>query len=440
VLPESSSGKSRMASQASKSKSLYIQVVIGVVAGALLGHFWPAVGVEMQPFGEGFIKLVRMIIAPIIFVTVVVGIAKLSDAKAVGRIGLKAVIYFELMTTVAMLLGLIVGHVVRPGEGLNISVASLDGSQVAKYANAPHVGPVEFIMNIIPDTVVGAFAKGDILPVLLFAVLFGLGLAGMGERGKMVAHVLDEAGGALFGVINIIMRLAPLGAFGAMAFTIGRYGIGTLVQLGMLMLCFYATCAIFVFVVMGIVARAFGFSIFKIVRYVKEEFLIVLGTSSSEAAMPTLMAKLEELGCGRSLVGMTVPLGYAFNLDGSSIYFTMAITFIAQALNIPLSWGDYILILAVLLLTSKGAAAVTGGGFITLAATLATLHGKVPVEGIVLILGVDRFMSEARAITNLFGNTVATIVVARWEGTLDVARAHRVLDGEDAPMLAAAAE
>jgi aerobic C4-dicarboxylate transport protein len=428
-----------MASQASKSKSLYIQVVIGVVAGALLGHFWPAIGVLMQPFGEGFIKLVRMIIAPIIFVTVVVGIAKLSDSKAVGRIGLKAITYFELMTTLAMLLGLIVGHVVRPGEGLNISVASLDGSQVAKYANAPHQGPVDFIMNIIPDTVVGAFAKGDILPVLLFAVLFGLGLSGMGERGKMVAHVLDEAGGALFGVINIIMRLAPLGAFGAMAFTIGRYGIGTLVQLGMLMLCFYVTCLLFIFVVMGIVARAFGFSIFKIVRYVKEEFLIVLGTSSSEAAMPTLMAKLEELGCGRSLVGMTVPLGYAFNLDGSSIYFTMAITFIAQALNIPLSWGDYILILAVLLLTSKGAAAVTGGGFITLAATLATLHGKVPVEGIVLILGVDRFMSEARAITNLFGNTVATIVVARWEGTLDVARAHRVLDGEDVPPLLTAA-
>jgi aerobic C4-dicarboxylate transport protein len=429
-----------MASQASKSKSLYIQVIIGVVAGALLGQFWPQLAVQMQPFGEGFIKLVRMIIAPIIFVTVVVGIAKLSDAKEVGRIGLKAIIYFEVMTTVAMLIGLIVGHVVRPGEGLNISVASLDGSAVSKYTHAPHVGPVEFIMNIIPDTVVGAFAKGDILPVLLFAVLFGLGLSRMGERGRTVVHVLDEAGGALFGVINIIMRLAPLGAFGAMAFTIGRYGIGTLVQLGMLMLCFYATCVIFVFPVMGIVARAFGFSIFKIVRYVKEEFLIVLGTSSSEAAMPTLMEKLEALGCGKSLVGLTVPLGYAFNLDGSSIYFTMAITFIAQALNIPLSWGDYILILGVLLLTSKGAATVTGGGFITLAATLATMGGKIPVEGMVLILGVDRFMSEARAITNLFGNTVATIVVARWEGTLDVARAHRVLDGEDVPMLAAPAE
>jgi aerobic C4-dicarboxylate transport protein len=418
---------------------LYIQVVIGVIAGALLGQFWPQFAVQMQPFGEGFIKLVRMIIAPIIFVTVVVGIAKLSDAKEVGRIGLKAIIYFEVMTTLAMIVGLIVGHVVRPGAGLNIAVSSLDKGSVAKYANAPHVGPVEFIMNIIPDTVVGAFAKGDILPVLLFAVLFGLGLSRLGERGKVVTHVLDEAGGALFAVINIIMRLAPLGAFGAMAFTIGRYGIGTLVQLGLLMLCFYLTCAIFVVVVMGLVARIFGFSIFKILAYIKEEFLIVLGTSSSEAAMPTLMAKLEELGCGRSMVGLTVPLGYAFNLDGSSIYFTMAITFIAQALNIPLSIADYILILAVLLLTSKGAAAVTGGGFITLAATLATMGGKIPVEGMVLILGVDRFMSEARAIVNLFGNAVATIVVARWEGTLDVARAHRVLNGEDVPMLNPAA-
>jgi aerobic C4-dicarboxylate transport protein len=428
-----------MASTAGSSKSLYIQVVIGVIAGALLGQFWPQFAVQMQPFGEGFIKLVRMIIAPIIFVTVVVGIAKLSDAKEVGRIGLKAIIYFEVMTTLAMIVGLIVGHVVRPGAGLNIAVSSLDKGSVAKYANAPHVGPVEFIMNIIPDTVVGAFAKGDILPVLLFAVLFGLGLSRMGERGKMVTHVLDEAGGALFAVINIIMRLAPLGAFGAMAFTIGRYGIGTLVQLGMLMLCFYLTCAIFVVVVMGLVARIFGFSIFKILAYIKEEFLIVLGTSSSEAAMPTLMAKLEELGCGRSMVGLTVPLGYAFNLDGSSIYFTMAITFIAQALNIQLSIADYALILAVLLLTSKGAAAVTGGGFITLAATLATMGGKIPVEGMVLILGVDRFMSEARAIVNLFGNAVATIVVARWEGTLDVARAHRVLNGEDVPMLNPAA-
>jgi aerobic C4-dicarboxylate transport protein len=413
---------------AASSKSLYIQVIIGVVLGAVLGHFWPAIAVEMQPFGDGFIKLVRMIIAPIVFVTVVVGIAKLSDAKEVGRIGLKAIVYFEVMTTFAMFIGLVVGHVIRPGAGLHVDPATLDKSAVARYANAPHVGVTDFLLNIIPNTVVDAFARGEILQVLLFAVLFGFGLSRLGENGRQVVHFLDQAGAALFGVIAIIMRAAPLGAFGAMAFTIGRYGIGALAQLGMLMLCFYLTCAIFVFVVMGAVARLMGLNIFKIIRFVKEEFLIVLGTSSSEAAMPTLMAKLERLGCGQSLVGLTVPLGYAFNLDGSSIYFTMAIAFIAQALDIPLSWGDYLLILAVLLLTSKGAATVTGGGFITLAATLATMNGKVPVAGMVLVLGVDRFMSEARAITNLFGNTVATIFVAWWEGALDIQRLRMLLD------------
>ena len=416
-------------SRAAKSaKGLYIQVLIGVVAGAALGHFWPVLAVQMQPFGDAFIKLVRMIIAPIVFVTVVVGIAKLSDAREVGRIGIKAIVYFEVMTTIAMFIGLIVAHVIQPGAGLNINPATLDSKAVATYVNAPHQDVVTFLLNIIPTTVVDAFSKGEILQVLLFAVLFGLGLSRMGERAKFVVHFLDEAGGALFGVIGIIMRAAPLGAFGAMAFTIGKYGIGALAQLGFLMLCFYLTCAIFIFVGMGIVAALMGLNILKILRYVKEEFLIVLGTSSSEAAMPTLMEKLEALGCGKSLVGLTVPLGYAFNLDGSSIYFTMAIAFIAQALNIPLSWGDYLLILSVLLLTSKGAATVTGGGFITLAATLATMNGKVPVAGMVLVLGIDRFMSEARAITNLFGNTVATIFVAWWEGTLDVTKVRAILD------------
>jgi aerobic C4-dicarboxylate transport protein len=363
-----------------------------------------------------------------VFITVVVGIAKLADAKEVGRIGLKAIVYFEVMSTLAMFIGLVVAHVLQPGAGLNVDPHTLDSKAVAQYTNAPHQDVVSFLMNIIPNTVVDAFSKGEILQVLLFAVLFGLGLSRMGERGKNVVHVLDEAGGALFGVIGIIMRFAPLGAFGAMAFTIGRYGIGALAQLGFLMLCFYLTCIVFIFVAMGSVAALMGFNILKILRYVKEEFLIVLGTSSSEAAMPTLMEKLEALGCGKSLVGLTIPLGYAFNLDGSSIYFTMAIAFIAQALNIPLSWGDYLLILAVLMLTSKGAATVTGGGFITLAATLATMNGKVPVAGMVLILGIDRFMSEARAITNLFGNTVATMFVAWWEGTLDVRKAHAVLD------------
>jgi aerobic C4-dicarboxylate transport protein len=418
-----------MASTSARSaKGLYIQVLLGVVIGAALGHFLPAFAVLMQPFGDAFIKLVRMIIAPIIFVTVVVGIAKLTDAKEVGRIGVKAILYFEVLTTIAMFIGLIVAHVFQPGHGLNIDPATLDSKAVARYADAPHQEVVAFLLNIIPNTVVDAFSKGEILQVLLFAVLFGLGLSRMGERGKNVVLFLDEAGGALFGVIAIIMRFAPLGAFGAMAFTIGRYGIGALAQLGFLMLCFYLTCAIFIFVVMGGVAAAMGLNILKIMRFVKEEFLIVLGTSSSEAAMPTLMEKLELLGCGKSLVGLTVPLGYAFNLDGSSIYFTMAIAFIAQALNIALSWGDYLLILSVLLLTSKGAATVTGGGFITLAATLATMNGKVPVAGMVLVLGIDRFMSEARAITNLFGNTVATIFVAWWEGTLDVSKARLILD------------
>jgi aerobic C4-dicarboxylate transport protein len=359
----------------------------------------------------------------------VVGIAKLSDAKEVGRIGIKAIIYFEIMTTLAMFLGLIVAHVFEPGVGLNINPATLDSRAVSKYADAPHQDVVGFLLNIIPNTVFDAFTKGEILQVLLFAVLFGLGLSRLsGDHGKAIVHVLDEAGSALFGVIAIIMRVAPLGAFGAMSFTIGKYGIGALTQLGFLMLCFYLTCIIFIFVGMGLVSAIMGLNIFKIVRFIKEEFMIVLGTSSSEAAMPTLMKKLELLGCGKSLVGLTVPLGYAFNLDGSSIYFTMAIGFIAQALNIQLSWGDYLLILAVLLLTSKGAAAVTGGGFITLAATLATMNGKVPVAGMVLVLGIDRFMSEARAITNLFGNTVATIFVAWWEGTLDTKHAKAVLD------------
>ncbi len=422
--------------QAHQSKSLYIQVLIAIVLGVVLGHFYPAFAVQMQPFGDGFVKLVRMMIAPIIFITVVVGIGKLTNTAEVGRIGLKAIVYFEVLTTVAMLIGLIVGHVVQPGAGLNVDPNTLDRARVATYTNAPHVGVADFLLNIIPDTIVGAFAKGDILPVLFFAVLFGLGLARMGEHGKLVVKFLDDAGAALFGVIGLIMRVAPLGAFGAMSFTIGRYGIGALAQLGILMLCFYITCALFVLIVMSLVMRVTGLRLWPLIRYIRDEFFIVLGTSSSEAALPTLMKKLENLGCARPLVGLVIPLGYAFNLDGTSIYFTMAITFIAQALNIPLSWGDYALILAVLLLTSKGAAAVTGGGFITLAATLATLNGKVPVAGIVLVLAIDRFMSEARAITNLFGNSVATVFIAWWEGQLDIERARRVLNSEEVPEIA----
>ena len=414
--------------QVQHSKSLYIQVLVAIALGVVLGHFWPQVAVLMEPFGTGFVKLVKMMIAPIIFITVVVGIGKLTDTTAVGRIGLKAIIYFEIMTTLAMLIGLAVGHFVAPGKGLNIDPATLDKSRVAAYANGSH-SVQDFLLNIIPDSVVGAFAKGDILPVLFFSLLFGIGLAGMGERGKNVVHFLDEAGAALFRVIGIIMKVAPLGAFGAMSFTIGRYGIGALTQLGFLMLAFYITCALFIFVIMDIVMRMTGLRLWPLLRYLREEFFIVLGTSSSEAALPSLMAKLERLGCNRPLVGLVVPLGYAFNLDGTSIYFTMAIAFIAQALNIDLGAWDYVIILSVLLLTSKGAAAITGGGFITLAATLATLSGKVPVAGIVLVLAIDRFMSEARAITNLFGNAVATVFVAWWEGELDLERARRALSG-----------
>jgi aerobic C4-dicarboxylate transport protein len=416
------------------SKWLYIQVLIAIVVGALLGVLAPDFAIKMQPFGDGFVKLVKMMIAPIIFITVVVGIGKLTDTAEVGRIGLKAIVYFELMTTIAMVIGLIVGHIIEPGTGMNVDPATLDSKAVAQYTTAPHLGVADFLLNIIPDTIVGAFAKGDILPVLFFAVLFGVGVSHIGERGKTMLHVLEEVNHALFAVISIIMRVAPLGAFGAMAFTVGKYGISALANLGVLMVCFYLTCVLFVFIVMAAVMRITGLRLWPLLRYLKEEFFIVLGTSSSEAALPSLMAKLEGLGCARPLVGLVVPLGYAFNLDGTSIYFTMAITFIAQALNIPLTWGDYTLILAVLLLTSKGAAAVTGGGFITLAATLSTLNGKVPVTGIVLVLAIDRFMSEARAITNLFGNSVATVFVAWWEGQLDVTHARRVLAQEVVPV------
>lgn len=412
------------------SQWLYLQVLAAVVIGALLGQVAPDLAVRMQPFGEGFVKLVRMMIAPIIFITVVVGIGKLRDTASVGRIGLRALVYFEVMTTIAMLIGLLVGHVVAPGAGVHADPAALNAGAARQYVEAPHQNVASFLLAIIPDTVVGAFTHGDILPVLFFAVLFGIGVARLGEQGQSVIHVLDEAGAALFQVIRIIMYVAPLGAFGAMAFAIGKFGIATLLSLGALMACFYATCLLFIFGPMLLVMALGGLSLPRLLVYLREEFLIVLGTSSSEAALPSLMAKLERLGCARPLVGLVVPLGYAFNLDGTSIYFTMAITFIAQALGIPLSWGDYALILGVLLLTSKGAAAVTGGGFITLAATLSTLDGKVPVAGIVLVLAIDRFMSEARAITNLFGNAVATIVIAWWEGQLDVDRARRVLAGE----------
>lgn len=400
-------------------KKLYVQVLIAIVLGALLGHFAPATGAAMKPLGDAFIKLVKMMIAPIVFATVVVGIAKMGDMKEVGRVGLKALLYFEAVTTLALVIGLVVANLFRPGDGINADPSTLDASAVASYAtNAKSMSFVDFILKCIPESVGGAFASGEILPVLLFAVLFGLALSKMGHTGKSLVNLIDQASHAFFGVISIIMRVAPIGAFGAMAFTIGQYGLHSLVSLGKLMACVYVTCALFVFGVLGLIARLSGFSLWRFLRYIRDELVIVLGTSSSEAALPRLMAKLENAGCATPVVGLVVPTGYSFNLDGTSIYLTMAALFVAQATNTQLSLGQELSILAMLLLTSKGAAAVTGGGFITLAATLSAT-GTIPVAGLTLLLGIDRFISEARAITNLIGNGVATIVIAKWENAVD---------------------
>src|SRR5688572_25061862 len=384
----------------------------------------------MRPLGDGFIKLVRMMIAPIIFSVVVVGIAKMGDLKAVGRIGVKALIYFEVISTLALVIGLVVVNVLKPGVGINADPASLDANAVGAYAKtAESLSTVDFLLNIIPATVVGAFANGEILQVLFFSVLFGLALLQLGEHGRPLVSFIDQFSQGLFRMIYMIMRLAPIGAFGAMAFTIGRFGIGSLLQLGQLMAGVYITCALFIFVVLGIICRVAGFSIWKFLKYIKEEILITVGTSSSEAVLPRMMARLEHLGCSKPVVGLVVPTGYSFNLDGTSIYMTMAAIFIAQATNSPLSFGEQIGLLGLAILTSKGSAAITGGGFVTLAATLAAFPA-VPVAGLALIVGIDRFMSEARAITNLIGNGVATVVVAKWEGALDVRRMTRILNGE----------
>ncbi|MGQ3074838.1 MAG: dicarboxylate/amino acid:cation symporter [Ferrovibrionaceae bacterium] len=423
-------------------KRLYAQVLFAIVVGVILGAVAPDLGTAVKPLGDAFIKLIKMMIAPIVFCTVVVGIAKMGDMKEVGRVGLKALLYFEVVTTLALVIGLVVVNVVQPGHGINADPAHLDTKAVASYAaGAKSLSTVDFLVNIIPTTFVDAFAKGEILQVLLLAVLFGLVLAKFGDKGKLLVNVIDQTSHVLFGIIGMIMYFAPLGAFGAMAFTIGKYGIGSLVQLGQLMASVYLTCFLFVVVVLGLIARATGFSLWKFIRYIKEELLIVLGTSSSESALPRMIAKLENLGCAKPVVGLVVPTGYSFNLDGTSIYLTMAAIFIAQATNVDLSLGQQLTILGVLLLTSKGAAAVTGGGFVTLAATLSTID-TLPVAGLALLLGIDRFMSEARAITNLIGNGVATIVVAKWEGALDPVRMTRVLDSEtvldaDAPEILA---
>ncbi len=409
---------------------LYVQVLCAIVIGVLLGYFYPSVGASMKPFGDAFIKLIKMLIAPIIFCTVVHGIASMEDMKKVGRVGLKAIVYFELMTTLALIVGLIIVNVWQPGVGMNVDPATLDTKAIAAYTTqAGEQSTLDFLMHIIPSTVVGAFAEGEILQVLLFAVLFAFALHFLGERGKPLLHLVDQVAHVFFGIVGIIMKVAPLGAFGAMAFTIGKYGLGTLLSLGKLMAGVYATCLLFIFVVLGAVCWIVGFSILKFIRYIKEELLIVLGTSSSESVLPRMIAKMEILGCDKSVVGLVIPTGYSFNLDGTCIYLTMAAVFLAQATNTELTFTHQLGLIAVLLLTSKGAAGVTGSGFIVLAATLASL-GTVPVASIALILGVDRFMSEARALTNLIGNGVATMVVARWENALDMARMRRHLDQE----------
>ena len=411
---------------------LYVQVLTGIALGVGLGHFWPGTGAAMRPLGDGFIRLIRMIIAPIVFSTVVVGIAKMGDMKNVGRIGIRALLYFEAVSTIALVIGLVVVNVLKPGAGINADPATLDAKAIATFtSSAQHLSTVDFLLNIIPTTVVDAFAKGDILQVLFFSVLFGLALLHLGAAGRALVGIIDDLSQALFRVVGLIMRAAPFGAFGAMSFTIGQYGIGTLFSLGKLMAAFYATCLLFIIVVLGGIATWTGFSLFKFIKYIKEEILIVLGTSSSESVLPRMMAKLEHLGCAKSVVGLVIPTGYSFNLDGTSIYMTMAAIFIAQATNTPLTVSQQFGILAILLLTSKGAAAVTGGGFVTLAATLSAIP-TIPVAGLALIIGVDRFMSEARAITNLIGNGVGTVVIANWDGALNKRRLKRVLNGETA--------
>ncbi|MEO8678733.1 MAG: C4-dicarboxylate transporter DctA [Vicinamibacterales bacterium] len=412
--------------------NLYIQVLAGIALGVLFGLVSPEQAVAMKPLGDGFIKIVRMLIAPVVFTTVVVGIAQMGAMKEVGRIGLRALVYFEAISTVALAIGLIVVNLLKPGEGIKFDPLTADVQSVSAYATASkQLAPVDFILHIIPDTMVSAFSQGEVVQVLLISILFGIALLRLGRPVRPLVDTFAMLSHALFDIVSLVMRLAPLGAFGSMAFTVGRYGIGTLLSLGKLMAGVYITCAFFIFVVLGAVAAVVGFSLWKFLRYIGEEILIVLGTSSSETALPRLMGKLERLGCSKPVVGLVVPTGYSFNLDGTSIYMTMAAMFLAQACGVHMSISQQLGLLAMLMLTSKGAAAVTGGGFITLAATLAAFP-SIPIAALTLLIGVDRFMSEARSITNLIGNGVATLAVARWDGALDVERVGRILDGEPA--------
>ena len=408
-------------------KSLYVQVLIAVALGVLVGWLWPSVGAALKPLGDGFIKLVKMIITPVIFLTVVTGIAGMRDLSAFGRIAAKALGYFIVVSTLALAVGLVVANVVQPGAGLNVDPATLDTSKVASYVTKAHETTLTgFLLNIIPDTMFSAFTSGEILQVLLVSILFGIALAMLGDRGDKLLDALRTITAVVFRVVRILMYAAPIGAFGAMAFTIGQYCIGTLANLAELIVTFYATSLLFVLVVLGLISWAAGFSIFALIRYIKDELLLVLGTSSSESAMPLLIEKLEAAGVPKPIVGLVVPAGYSFNLDGTNIYMSLAALFIAQATNTHLTLGQELLLMAVAILSSKGAAGVTGSGFIVLAATLSVVP-TIPLAGMALILGVDRFMSECRSLTNFVGNAVATIVVGRWEGAVDMERLRRVL-------------
>ncbi|OPG73515.1 C4-dicarboxylate transporter DctA [Pseudomonas ogarae] len=413
-------------SQSRWYSQLYVQVLIGIVIGAAIGYFVPDIGAKLQPFADGFIKLIKMLLAPIIFGTVVVGIAKMGNIKEVGRIGVKALIYFEILSTIALVVGLIVVNIVKPGVGMNINASALDGSSISKYSQvaSEQGGAIEFFLNIIPQTFIGAFSNGVMLQVILLSVLMGVALVQMGETSKPLINTLDLFLQGLFKIVAMVMRLAPLGAGAGMAFTIGKYGIGTLLSLGQLLVALYLTTLIFIVVVLGAVARWSGMPLMQFLRYFKDEILITLGTCSTEAVLPRMMVKLEKLGCKKSVVGMVLPTGYTFNADGTCIYLTMAAIFIAQATNTPLTFVDQMILLGVFLLTSKGSAGVAGAGFVTLAATLTTIH-SIPLVGLVLLLGIDRFLNEARAVTNLIGNGIGTIAIAKWDNSFDVEACER---------------
>jgi aerobic C4-dicarboxylate transport protein len=408
-------------------KTLYVQVLIAIAIGVLLGYYYPSFATQLKPLGDAFIKLVKMMIAPVIFCTIVTGIAGMQDTKKVGRVGAKALLYFEVVTSIALIIGLVVVNLLKPGVGMNINPATLDVKAVEGYiTEGKSRSFADFMLHIIPDNIVSALSNSDLLQVLFFSVLLGFALSKIGEKGKPLLKGIKSLETSLFTVINMIMKVAPIGALGAMSFTIGKYGVGSLASLGQLMISFYITSIIFIVIVLGGILKMLGFNLFKLLGFIKEELLIVLGTSSSEAALPALMTKLEKIGCSEPVVGLVVPTGYSFNLAGTSIYLTMAAVFLAQATNTPMAIGEQIALLSVLLLTSKGAAGVTGSGFITLAATLPTV-GHIPVAAIAIILGIDRFMSEGRALTNIIGNAVATVVVAKWEKEIDLKTAKETI-------------